>query len=123
MSNYNNYEEAKERIESYFKEFIDSMGVSEKITRYKEETLPYIVDLLMPYAIENNYWWEEKSIKMAYYQMRHSDIVVDYKDFIHYYEKLMGKKYDPIDFSTPERRKEIYEESNKKYRAKVNNKR
>ena len=122
MSNYN-YEEAKERIESYFKEFIDNMGVNEKFSRYKEDTMPYIVDLLIPYAMENNYWWEEKSIKMAYYQMRHSDFVVDYKDFVFYYEKLMDKKYNPIDFSTAERRKAIYAEANKKYNAKINNKR
>ena len=121
MSNYNNYEEAKERIESYFKEYIRDLDIKDSLIGYTEETIPYIIDLLMPFALENNYWWEEKSVKMAYYQMRLSDFVVDYNDFIKYYEKLMGKKYDPIDFSSSRKRREMYEEANEKYK-KYNNK-
>lgn len=122
MSNYDNYEEAKERIEVYFKEYMSDISNNVQLNDYIDETLPSIVELLMPYALENNYWWEEKSVKMAYYQMRLNDFVVDYNDFTHYYEKLMGKKYDPIDFSTSKKRQEMYEESNKKYN-KLNNKR
>lgn len=122
MGNYDSYEEAKERIESYFREFVNDIGASVKLNEYTEETLPHIVELLMPYALENNYWWEEKSVKMAYYQMRLNDFVVDYNDFTRYYEKLMGKKYDPIDFSTSVKRKEMFEEATVKYN-KLNNKR
>ena len=122
MSNYDNYEEAKERIEVYFKEYMSDISNDGQLNDYVKETLPSIVELLMPYALENNYWWEEKSVKMAYYQMRLNDFVVDYNDFTRYYEKLMGKKYDPIDFSTSVKRKEMFEEATVKYN-KLNNKR
>lgn len=117
MSNYNSYESAEERIISYFVEFVNDINVDSEKDQYIKDTAPYIVKLLMPYALENNYWWEEKSIKMAYHQMRLSDYVVDYNDFLYYYEKLMGKKYNPLDFASEEEKKNMYKEADKKYAA------
>lgn len=119
--NYN-YEEAKERIANYFLELVSDLNENDKES-YLRQTLPSIVDLLTPYAYENNYWWEERSIKMAYYQLRHNDLVVNYNDFTKYYKELMGKEYNAMDFNTPQKRQKMIEEATIKYNAKKGKKR
>lgn len=111
------YEAIKERIACYLSDLINDVGNSQELG-YSEDMIDRVVSELMPYAIDGNFWWEDKSVKMAYYQMKNNVFIVEYNDFIKYYKELMGREYNKEEFNSLEKRKKIYKEADEKYRAR-----
>lgn len=117
--NYTGVEEMIERILSYYKELIEETDVKDtglKNYDYYKFTSRDIVERLLPFAKDGNYWWEERSIKMAYYQMKIDILVVPFKDYCEYYKKLMGKEYDYKEMCCVSYREVLLKEADEKYK-------
>lgn len=112
-------EEAKDRICEYYKNLLKEEydNVNEASKAYGE-TISEVLHHLMPYALENNFWWEEKSAKMAFYQLKTNVLVVKFEDFKKYYKKLTGKKLDLGDLQDYECLKKISKLAAKKFEKK-----
>ena len=114
-----NSTEIENRILTHYKKVLsESYQTDNEATSIYLETKHDVVRELLPYALENNYWWENKDVKMAYYQMKVSTLVVSPKAFKKYYHRLMGKHFDPIAFSNPSKRKELVKEAELRYNKK-----
>lgn len=117
MSNVN---DAIIRITDYYFNLlkISYRDEEDAMMRYAE-TRDAVIEQLLPYALEKNYWWEKEDINMAFYQIQNQILVVRAKAFQKYYQKLTGQKYDYSVFSNPEKRAEIIKEARKKMSAKA----
>ena len=112
--------EAVERISTYYMDLLKKSYRYEADASYAfERTRDDVIDLLLPYALADNYWWEKEDLAMAYYQIQTKILVVKTNTFKKYYKKLMGKKFDQGDFLNPEKRQKIVEESKIQYAKKV----
>lgn len=115
------YEEVCERISEYYRELVFSMFSEEEgLLKYKQN-VGDVIDMLLPYAESDNYWWEERSKKMAYYQMKHKLLVVDKEDFSYWYKELMGKDFNIEEFKDDKKRAKLIEESKYRYKNRVKN--
>lgn len=112
-------EEAKERIIIYYRELIDeSYPDDDEAKEVYKNTLDEVIQQLLPYAMNDNYWWEKNDIDMAYYQIHNKILVVRTKDFEKRYKELMGKKYNYAEFSDPRSRAAILKLAEAKYDKK-----
>jgi hypothetical protein len=112
--------ELNERIlNHYMKVLSESYADKKEAYSVYYDTYHDVIKELVPYALENNFWWEKNDVKMAYYQMQISTLVVNPKVFKKYYHKLMGSRFDQIAFADPEKRKEILKEADLRYNKKM----
>lgn len=110
-----NKENLEKRIrEHYEKLVLENYEPKEAFSAYND-TVDEVVNKLMPYALNNNFWWEEKSTKMAYYQLQTNIMVVDYYEFMKYYKKLVGHKFEIDKLFDKDSRKKVIEEATQKY--------
>ena len=112
------YLEIRERIEAYYKDLLSESMDEEEAHKYFVNSIGNVIEALLGYAKENNYWWEERNIKMAYYQMRTSVLVVPFEEFKKYYKELMGEEYDFKEMTNTESRKDILKRSEENYKRK-----
>lgn len=113
------YLEIKERIEEYYKDLLSESMSEEDANRYFVNSIDNVIEALLEYAKENNYWWEERNIKMAYYQMRTSVLVVPFDEFKKYYKELMDEEYDVAEMSNTNVRKNILKRAEENYKRKA----
>ena len=108
------------RIDAYYENLLKECYKDEEdaMATYAQ-TRDAVIEQLLPYALTNNYWWEQENIAMAYYQIHNQILVVKAKTFQKYYRKLMGKRYDYATFADPKKRQEIINEAEKKYIEKA----
>lgn len=110
-----NKENLEERIRKHYEKLVlENYEPNEAFSAYND-TVDEVVNKLMPYALSNNFWWEEKSTKMAYYQLQTTIMVVDYYEFMKYYKKLVGHKLEIGKLYDKESRKKVIEEATQKY--------
>ena len=83
------------RIDSYYRNLLlECYKDEEDAMMTYERTKDEGIEQLLPYALVNNYWWEQESIAMAYFQIHNQILVVKAKTFQKYYQKLMGPVVD-----------------------------
>ena len=111
------------KIDSYYRKLLlECYKDEEDAMMTYERTKDEVIAQLLPYALVDNYWWEQESIAMAYFQIHNQILVVKAKTFQKYYHKLMGKKYDYAEFADAKKRAEILKEAQAKYVQKASKK-
>lgn len=115
MMQYLCEDDVEERIVEYYKEVLEDTIEEKERDSHFLKTVDFVVRTLKPYALDNNYWWEENNIKMAYYQMRTNLLVTRPDDFLKNYEKLMGRKYNSLEFMDDDNRLLVFQEADAKY--------
>ncbi len=110
-----NEEQIENRIREYYKGIVYEKYSEEERDVVYNRTIEDVLVTLIPYAKNDNYWWEEKSEKMAYYQLHTNLFVVRHQDFKKYYHKLMGEKFDSEIFSDGGRLKETLNKAHDRY--------
>ena len=111
-------EEAKERIIIYYRELIDESYPDDEAKEVYKNTLDEVMEQLLPYAMDGNYWWEKNDVAMAYYQIHNKILVVRTQDFEKRYKELMGKKFDYMEFADPRNRAAIIKLAETKFNKK-----